>query len=87
MSALILRFTLAVQYVFTAFLSGTTDIVTADSWQPLIDAFTQQISVSNIIAVLASVAGVSVGLVFMWWGLRKAISALMAAFKRGKLKL
>lgn len=61
--------------------------VTASDWQPVIDAMTAQISVSTIIAVLAVVVAACVGLVFMWWGLRKASGALMSAFRKGKLSV
>lgn len=53
----------------------------------VLDSLRGQISVSTVVSALAFVAGVSVGLVFMWWGLRKAADALMRAFKRGKVDL
>ena len=68
--------------------TGTTQtVVDPSAWQPLIDAFNAQISVSTVIGVLAAVIGVSIGFVFMWWGVRKTKSVLMAAFQKGKLKL
>lgn len=42
---------------------------------------------STIVGVLAVAAAAAVGLVFMWWGGRKGVSMLMAAFKKGKLRL
>lgn len=62
-------------------------IVTASDWSSVITAITNQISVSTIVAVLGTVVGASVGLVFMWWGLRKVIRALMGAFRKGKLSV
>lgn len=53
----------------------------------VLDSLRGQISVSTVVSALAFVAGVSVGLVFMWWGLRKAADALMRAFKRGRVDL
>lgn len=53
----------------------------------VMNAMTSQISVENVVAVLAVIAGAGVGFAFMWWGVRKAVSALMAAFKKGKIKL
>lgn len=67
-------------------MEGAT-IVTSADWQSVIDAITAQISVSSIVGVLASVVGVGIGLVFLWWGVRKAISALMGAFRKGRLGL
>ena len=64
---------------------GSTAITSAD-WASIVTALTNQISGSTVVAVLASAVGAGVGLVFMWWGVRKAISVLMAAFRRGRLK-
>lgn len=48
---------------------------------------TAQISVASILGILAGVAVAAVALVFMWFGLRKAIKVLMAAAKKGKLSV
>lgn len=66
---------------------ATTTAVTSADWATVIEALTSQISVATVVSVLATVAGTSVGLAFMWWGLRKAVSALMSAFKKGKVSL
>ncbi len=50
-------------------------------------ALQAQLSVSTIVEILAYVAGISIGMVFVWWGVRKATRALMGAFKKGKLRL
>lgn len=64
-----------------------TNIVTAADWSSVITAITGQISVSTVVGVLATVVAAGIGLVFMWWGLRKAIRALMGAFRGGKLSV
>lgn len=69
------------------FLSAPAAVVTAADWSGVIDALTAQISVSTIVGVLATLAAAGVGLAFMWWGVRKATSSLMAAFKKGKVSL
>lgn len=61
--------------------------VTASDWSSVISALTAQISVSSVVGVLATLAAAGVGFAFMWWGVRKATSSLMAAFKRGKIRL
>jgi len=48
---------------------------------------TSQISVSTIIEVLAYAAGLAIGMVFVWWGVRKAAGVIMSAFRKGKLSL
>lgn len=40
--------------------------------------------VTNILVLLVPFA---VGIVFFWWGLRKTVSAIMSAFKKGKLRI
>ena len=62
-------------------------VVTSTDWSSVITALTNQISVSTVVGVLAVVAAACVGLAFMWWGLRKAVGALMSAFKKGKVSL
>ena len=46
----------------------------AIGWSDLssvLSAITGQISVTTVIAVLAGAIGAAIGLVFMWWGVRK----------------
>lgn len=65
--------------------SGTPTTVTSSDWASLISALTGQISVSTVVGVLATAAGAAIGLVFMWWGARKAVQMLMGAFRKGRL--
>lgn len=66
-------------------------IVATDSaigWSDLssvLSAITAQISVTTVIAVVAGAIGASIGLVFMWWGVRKLIRVIMSAFRKGRL--
>ena len=65
-----------------------TSTYTPIGWSDLSDvltAITQQISVTTVIAVVAGAIGAAIGLVFMWWGVRKLIRVLMSAFRKGKL--
>lgn len=68
-------------------LLTTTTTVSSSDWASVIEALTGQISVSTVVGVLATVAAACVGLAFMWWGVRKAVRALMSAFKKGKVSL
>lgn len=65
----------------------SADLVTSSDWASILTAITTQINVGTVVEVLAVVAGACVGLVFMWWGVKKAITALMKAFASGRLKL
>lgn len=65
----------------------TSTAITSADFSSVITALTEQISVSTVVEILAYVAGISVGLVFLWWGVRKGVRALMAAFKKGRLSV
>ena len=60
--------------------------VSSADWASVLTAMTGQISVATVVGVLASVVTAGIGLVFMWWGVRKLARTLMAAFRSGKLR-
>lgn len=60
---------------------GTTEL------NPVLNAYIDQINVRLVVTVLAGAAGVSVVLVFLWWGVRKVTGALIKAFKKGKIRI
>ena len=65
-----------------AFMEGTT--IGFDDIKSIIDPVIQQFSVANIAAVIGGVLGVSVGFVFMWWGVRKLYRMVLKATTKGK---
>lgn len=67
-------------------LASSATVVTASDWASVITSITDQISVSTVVGVLATVVAAGIGLVFMWWGVRKAAGSLMGAFRSGKIK-
>lgn len=69
--------------VFASDVSG--GVVGPDAWEPIVSGMTAQVNVTTIVAVLASVIAAVMGLVFMWWGLRKVTRMIMAAFRGGKV--
>lgn len=71
----------------TALASSTATAVTASDWASVISAMTAQISVATIVGVLAAIVASCIGIVFLWWGVRKAVRALMAAFRKGKISV
>lgn len=68
-------------------LLASATVVDSTAWQSVLSALTEQISVSTVVGVLATVVTAGIGLVFMWWGVRKAINSLMSAFRKGKMSL
>ena len=68
-------------------LEATTGLDYNTVVKPIMDALTAIISWDNIVPILVGVLGVSVGLAFSWWALRKGARMLMAAFKKGKVSV
>lgn len=66
---------------------SASSVVSSSDWSSVLTALTNQISVSTIVGVIASVIGAGIGLVFMWWGVRKLVRVIMAAFRGGKLRV
>lgn len=66
-------------------LSATA--VTSADFKSVIDSLQAQISVETVVGILGTCVGVAAGFAFMWWGVRKVVRALMAAFKKGKISL
>lgn len=73
--------------MLVALESGSASAVTAADWASVISAMTAQISVGTIVGVMATIVAACIGIVFMWWGVRKAVRALMAAFRKGKISV
>ena len=73
--------------MLVALESGSASAVTAADWASVISAMTAQISVATIVGVMATIVAACIGIVFMWWSVRKAVRALMAAFRKGKISV
>lgn len=67
--------------------ANASTAVDATAWKSVMDALTAQVSVSTIVGVLVTLVTAGIGLVFMWWGVRKALRSLMSAFRKGKMSL
>lgn len=65
----------------------SSSVVTANDWASVISAMTSQISVSTVVGVLATLVTAGIGLVFLWWGVRKAVGSLMGSFRSGRIRL
>ena len=77
----------AVQELIPLTDSAPAGVVTASDWASVISAMTSQISVSAVVGVLATLVTAGIGLVFMWWGVRKAVGSLMGSFRSGRIRL
>lgn len=67
-------------------LTGESTAISSTAFKSVIDAVTAQISVSSVVEVLAYAVPICIGLVFMWWGVRKVTRMIMGAFRKGKLR-
>ena len=52
----------------------------------MIDAITAQVSVANIVSVLAAAAAIAITFVFMWWGVRKVTRMVMGSARSGSIR-
>lgn len=62
-------------------------VISYTDFSSIFTALQEQISVTTVVGVLAAVVGACIGLVFMWWGVRKVTRMLMSAFRKGKISV
>lgn len=62
-------------------------VVGPDAWLPIVTPMTAQVNTTTIIGAIASVIVAVMGLVFMWWGLRKVVRMIMSAFRKGHISV
>lgn len=65
-------------------LEATGTVVSWADFEAVITALTSQFSITTVVAFLAALVGATVGLNFLWWGVRKAYGKIMAAAKGRK---
>ena len=64
--------------------SGADAIAAAKS---VIGEATKTINISNLTTILVYGVGIAIGLFLLWWGARKLVRIVTAAFKRGKVSV
>lgn len=65
--------------------SGSAEAVSAV--QSVFTDVTGTINISSVVQILAIVVAACVGLVLMWFGIRKVIKIIMGAFRKGKISV
>lgn len=65
---------------------SSSSAIASTAFKSVIDAVTAQVSVTSVVEVLAYAVPICIGLVFMWWGVRKVTRMIMGAFRKGKLR-
>lgn len=66
---------------------GTTTTVDSSTIMDILSAITNTFSVSQIVAMIAGILGVSMTFVFLWWGVKKGAATVITAVKSGKFRL
>lgn len=66
---------------------GGTGSEAVSAVQSVFTDVTGTINIGNIVSILAIVVGACVGLVLMWFGIRKVIKIIMGAFRKGKISV
>lgn len=69
---------------FLTLLTSSTPTVSTSDVQAIMTSVTDQFSVSNITTFIAYIVGACIAFVFLWWAVRKAWRAILAATTRGK---
>lgn len=64
--------------------AGADAIAAAKS---VIGEATKTINISNLTTILVYGVGIAIGLFLLWWGARKLVRIVTAAFKRGKVSV
>lgn len=67
--------------------SGGSGAEAVSAVQTVFTNVTGTINISNVVAILGIVVGACVGLVLMWFGIRKVIKIIMGAFRKGKISV
>lgn len=71
-----------------AFAEGITPAGGAFSTTELstiIATVTDTLNVSSIVGMIAAMITACIGIVFMWWGIRKGIKVIMSAVRKGRV--
>lgn len=64
-----------------------SDIAPEEAASQIFTMFSAQLNFTTILAVLGVVIAASLAMVLGWWAIRKVAGSLMAAFKKGKMKI
>ena len=67
--------------------AASPEPISISTIQSILDTVTSQFSVSNIVAMIAGILGVTVAFVFLWWAVRKGFKAIVAAATKGKPRI
>lgn len=58
---------------------------TSTELSTIINTITGSINVTSIVTMIAAMITACIGIVFMWWAIRKGIRVIMSAVRKGKV--
>lgn len=70
--------------MLSVMLAETPSTVNSSTIMDILTAITNTFSVSQIVAMIAGILGVSMAFVFLWWGVRKGAKVVIKAVTSGK---
>lgn len=66
---------------------GDNPGITYETIAEVVTSVLAQFSAANIVAMLAGIIGGTIGIRFLWWGVRKAFKSIMGVVTGGRLKV
>lgn len=63
------------------------ETVSASTIMDILTGITGAFSISQIVAMIAGILGVSMTFVFLWWGVKKGAKVVIRAVKSGKFSI
>lgn len=68
-------------------MEGSTATTAITAVEEVLSTITTELTASTIVSYLVIGISASLGLVLLWFGIRKLVRMIMAAFKSGKFKI
>lgn len=59
----------------------------SDMWTEVVNVLQANITVANVATVLSAALGIAAIFSFAWWGARKVLRMIMAAFRKGRVSV
>lgn len=83
--ALLSAFLLIPSFAFAAEGDPAGGAFTATELSTIINTITGSINVQSIVTMIAAMITACIGIVFMWWAIRKGIKVIMSAVRKGRV--
>lgn len=78
---------LAISMAFSAAAEGEVGADAIAAAKSVIGEATKTVNIGNLTTILVYGVGIAIGFFLLWWGSRKLVRIVTAAFKRGKVSV